>query len=48
MSEQPNGSHEGTQDDGSHASVGGEVDQPGGGRTAGETAADEALGGADE
>ena len=31
--------------EGSHASVGKDVDQPGGGRTTGETTVDEAMGG---
>jgi hypothetical protein len=30
--------------EGSHASVGGDVERPGGGRTGGETSVDEALG----
>jgi hypothetical protein len=32
----------------SHASVGGDVDQPGGGRTGGETSVDEAMGAEEE
>ena len=48
MSEQPNTPAPSAEDDeGSHASVGKGVDQPGGGRTEGETAVDEAMGAGD-
>ena len=45
MTEQPNTPlASGDEEDGSHASVGKDVGQAGGGRTEGETAVDDALG----
>lgn len=44
MTEQPDRSRPADGDEGSHASVGKDVEQPGGGRTEGETAVDEATG----
>ncbi|WP_448616915.1 hypothetical protein [Modestobacter sp. URMC 112] len=35
-------------DEGSHASTGGDVERPGGGRTAAESSVDEAMGAEDE
>ncbi|MGY1773199.1 hypothetical protein [Blastococcus sp. SYSU D00813] len=48
MSETESTPQQGPEDDGSHASVGGDVAAPGGGRTEGETTADEAMGGTPE
>jgi hypothetical protein len=49
MSEQPgNPTGPADEDEGSHASVGGQVDGAGGGRTEGETSVDEALGTGDD
>ena len=44
MTEQPDPTTVPADDDGSHASVGGPVDQAGGGRTGGETSVDEDMG----
>ena len=44
MSETDSTRQPGTEDDGSHASVGGDVAAPGGGRTESETSVDEAMG----
>jgi hypothetical protein len=41
---EPGSTQRPADDEGSHASVGGEVDQPEGGRTGGETGVDEELG----
>jgi hypothetical protein len=49
MTQPPNGPSQPLDDDeGSHASVGGDVDQAGGGRTEGETTVDEAMGTGDD
>jgi hypothetical protein len=49
MSEQTNQPHEPVdEDESSHASTGRGVEQPGGGRTGGETSVDEAMGAEDE
>jgi hypothetical protein len=44
MTEQQNTPDRPSDDEGSHASVGNDVDRPGGGRTEGETSVDDALG----
>ena len=44
MTEQTNATPEPQDDQGSHASVGKDVERPGGGRTDGETSVDEAMG----
>jgi hypothetical protein len=49
MSEQSNQPHKSVdEDESSHASTGRDVEQPGGGRTGGETSVDEAMGTEDE
>ena len=44
MTEQPDTPLQPDDDEGSHASVGKDAAQPGGGRTAGETTVDDAMG----
>jgi hypothetical protein len=48
MTEQPNTPVQPDDDEGSQASVGGDPARPGGGRTEGETAVDDALGTGDD
>ena len=48
MTEQPNPPSQPGDDEGSHASVGKDVAQPGGGRTEREAAVDEAMGQGDD
>ncbi|WP_346618631.1 hypothetical protein [Blastococcus montanus] len=48
MTEQPNATPLPEDEEGSRASVGKDVDRPGGGRTGGETSVDEAMGAGEE
>ncbi|WP_369135701.1 hypothetical protein [Modestobacter sp. I12A-02662] len=48
MTEQPNQPDSVAEEEGSHASTGADVDQPGGGVTEGETTVDEAIGSGDD